>query len=50
VIYLGHRWTQVNTDKKEQVLAEAPWYFVGLDLGQSRDFSERTGGTLAELS
>jgi hypothetical protein len=29
----------MNTDKRENVLAEAAWYFVGLDLGQSRDYS-----------
>ena len=29
----------MNTDKKEPTLAEEPWYFVGLDLGQSRDYS-----------
>jgi hypothetical protein len=29
----------MNTDKREKVLAELVWYFVGLDLGQSRDHS-----------
>jgi hypothetical protein len=29
----------MNTDKREKVLAEMFWYFVGLDLGQSRDHS-----------
>jgi hypothetical protein len=29
----------MNADKREPTLAEEPWYFVGLDLGQSRDYS-----------
>jgi hypothetical protein len=29
----------MNTEKRENILAEALWYFVGLDLGQSRDHS-----------
>jgi hypothetical protein len=29
----------MNTDKREKILAEMLSYFVGLDLGQSRDHS-----------
>jgi hypothetical protein len=39
----------MNADMKTRVLAETVWYFVGLDLGQSRDHSALAVVERAEL-